>query len=60
MGQCDSYTDVLKRTTPAEWNSAIVLPMYKKGYRKDRNKYREINLLNPSYKKGFRRNPIRL
>jgi len=37
-------------TTPAEWNSVIVTPVYKKGDMKVPDNYRGINFLNSCYK----------
>jgi len=37
-------------TTQAEWNCAMVLPIYKRRYMKDPNNYKGIKLLKSSYK----------
>jgi hypothetical protein len=36
--------------TTAEWKRAMILPLYKKGDKKDPNNYREMDLLNSCYK----------
>jgi hypothetical protein len=36
--------------TTAEWKSAIILPLYKKGDKKDPNNYRKTDFLNSCYK----------
>jgi hypothetical protein len=43
-------TSYVSGTTPAEWNSVIVIPVYKKGDMKDPDSYRDINFLNSCYK----------
>ena len=43
-------TSYVSGTTPAEWNSVIVIPVYKKGDMKDPYSYRGINFLNSCYK----------
>jgi predicted secreted protein len=42
--------DHISNRIPDDWRKAIIIPVFKKGYKTDCNTYREITSLNSAYK----------